>query len=284
MKIGCIIQARNTSTRLPGKVLMPLPLNTGSTVLEHVVTRVQNVNLIDEIIVATTTNKTDDSIEDLALQLSVKSSRGSEENVLSRYYEAATQFNLDIIIRITSDCPCMDYKVLQSLIEYHLLNRNDYSSNALIRTFPHGLDAEVINYDVLKEAYFNARDKFEIEHVTPYIYVTNKDKFKIGILKNKLGDESSNIRITLDTYPDYMSLAAVFDYLKDKPNFLLKDIIDLYHERPWLHLINNDVLQKQKYDNIGMEIKVAIEILKKQELDNAVKILESSHLEVFSDD
>jgi len=284
MKIGCIIQARNTSTRLPGKVLMPLPLVTGPAVLEHVVKRVQRVSLIDEIIVATTVNKTDDRIEDLALKLGVKSFRGSEANVLSRYYEAATQNKLDIIIRITSDCPCIDYEVLQGLIEYHLQNENDYTNNALIRTFPHGLDAEVINYNILKEAYHHAKDKFEIEHVTPYIYKTHKDKFKIDVYKNQLHPKSSQIRITLDTDEDYMALGAVFDYFKKKPDFLLQDIINLYDEKPWIHLINNNVVQKQEYDNIKLETEAAIEILKSQELDRVVQILEKSQSGGDTDD
>jgi len=284
MKVGCIIQARNASTRLPGKVLMPLPLAMESTVLEHVIKRVQRVNLIDEIIIATTINEVDNSIEELARKLGVKSFRGSEANVLSRYYEAATQNDLDIIVRITSDCPCIDYEVLQRLIKYHLLNKNDYTSNTFIRTFPHGLDAEVINYDVLKQAYHNATDQFEIEHVTPYIYKTNKDNFKIGNYENQLMPESSKIRITLDTQEDYMLLCAVFDYFKEKQDFLLQDIIDLYDKKPWLYLINNNIVQKRKYDSKEMEIKAAVEILEKQELDNAVDILKKSTIGVYADD
>ena len=276
MKIGCIIQARNTSTRLPGKVTLPLPMNSNTSVLEHVVKRVRKASNIDQVIVATTVNIDDNSICDIADALGVSYYRGSESHVLSRYYEAAKLHDLDIVIRITSDCPCIDFEVLEALVSLHLNEGNDYTSNTKLRTFPHGLDAEVFSFSVLEEAFNQAEEQFEIEHVTPYIYLTHKEKFKIGSLENSL-QKGEDIRITLDTQADYMLLAAVFDYFKEQPDFLMADIIELFNKKPWLYLINSDIKQKKIYDSLAEEINDAKEILKKQELYNALKILEEHY-------
>lgn len=270
MKIGCIIQGRYSSTRLPGKILLPLPYGSDTTVLEQVVNRVKKTSSIDEVIVATSDLTADDLIVKECERINVSYYRGSEQNVLKRYYDAAVHFDLDIIIRITSDCPCLDYDVLEKLIQFHLDSKNDYSSNSLKRTFPHGLDCEIFNFRVLKQAYDNAQEDFEFEHVTTYIYKSHQDKFKIGCLENVYGD-FSDIRITLDTYEDYMAIAAVYDYLKK--DFLLNDIIALYDEKPWLYNINDNINQKKIFDNLNEEIDEAITILDKQELKQSAKIL-----------
>ena len=159
MNIVCIIQARTTSSRLPNKVLLNLPYNGDKTVLEQVINRVKESKYINKIVVATTINETDNKIEKLCESLQISCFRGSEDNVLSRYYEAATKYKADLIIRITSDCPCIDYEIMDKLIEFHLNNNNDFSSNNQIHSFPHGLDCEIVNYNVLVEAFKNATEK-----------------------------------------------------------------------------------------------------------------------------
>lgn len=278
MKIGCIIQARNTSKRLPMKVLKPLPLDSETSVLEHVIHRIKKVEMIDEIVVATTINDEDTPIFELASKLDVEVFRGSEDHVLSRFYYAATENQLDMIIRITSDCPCIDPQVIQDLINCHLESGNDYTNNTRERTFPHGLDAEIFTYVALEEAFLKAKDKFEIEHVTPYIYESNKEKFKIGALTNHRSPESASIRVTLDTAEDYMALAAVFDGMKENLFFALDDLIALYEKKPWLRLINGNIIQKKKYKDLRMEVADAIQILSRQELYNAAAILENAEL------
>jgi spore coat polysaccharide biosynthesis protein SpsF len=181
-----------------------------------------------------------------------------------------------MIVRITSDCPCIDYDILDELIKLHLDNDNDYTSNSLIRTYPHGLDAEVMKFSVLEEAYNNAKDIHEIEHVTPYIYDSHKYKFKIGVLKNEDNVDSQNIRITLDTKEDYMLLCAVFDYFKENQNFKLNEIIKLFNYKPWLYYINNNIIQKKKHESAISEIGEAIIILEKQELYRASKVLKNN--------
>ena len=171
MKIGAIIQARMGSTRLPGKVMMTLK---NKTVLEHVIERVRQSNWIDEIIIATTTDKKDNDIEKEALKCGVKVFRGSEDDVLSRYYYAAKEYGLDIIVRITSDCPLIDSKVLDEVIQFYVDKNYDVVSNAGAdlskRTYPRGLDTEVFSFKVLENAFTNAKEPYQREHVTPYIY------------------------------------------------------------------------------------------------------------------
>ncbi|MGL5459292.1 MAG: cytidylyltransferase domain-containing protein [Cetobacterium sp.] len=268
MKITCIIQARTSSSRLPNKVLLKLPYNDSKSVLEQVIFRIKQSEYINEIIVATTSNKTDNLIENLCSKIGIKVYRGSEDDVLARYYEAAKLSRADIVIRITSDCPCIDYKVLNKLIEKHLSEKNDYTSNTLIRSYPHGLDCEIFSFKALNEAYLYGKDKFEREHVTPYIYKTAKNNYKIGVLE--LQENLSNIRVTLDTKEDYNLLCAVYDFLYEKNNlFEMGDLKELFFNKKWLFNLNSCIEQKKVCKDLNEEIKEAIKLLNKQDLNKA---------------
>lgn len=279
MNIVCIIQARTTSSRLPNKVLLDLPYGSGVTVLEQVINRVKKSKYINNIVIATTDNKTDDSIEILCKKVGVSCVRGSEDNVLSRYYKAAKESKADMIVRITSDCPCIDPKVIDKLVIKHLEERNNYTSNSLERSFPHGLDCEIFSFDLLEEANDNAKEKFEKEHVTPYFYKTKKDKYKIGnlFLENSKGYEK--IRITLDSKEDYTLLCLIYDYLYDKEKeiFDCNDIIKLFLGKPWLYNINNNIEQKKVCLNLDEEIGESLRILNKQDLNRAEKYLKEQY-------
>ena len=278
MNIVCIIQARTTSSRLPNKVLLSLPYGSDKTVLEQVINRVNKSEFINKIIIATTVNKTDNPIEELCENLKITCYRGSEDNVLARYYEAAKENEADMIIRVTSDCPCIDSKVIDNLITKHLEEKNDYTSNSLERTFPHGLDCEIFSFKLLEEAYNNAKEKFEKEHVTPYIYKTNKDKFKIGSLILKDSRDYEKIRITLDTEEDYTLLCTVYDYLYEEDyTFNCTDIIKLFEKKPWLLRINNNIKQKKVCSNLNEEIEEAIKLLNKQDLNRVEKYLKEQY-------
>ncbi len=244
MKILAIIQARMGSTRLPGKVMLKLQ---DKTVLEHVIIRLKQAKLIDEIIVATTTNSSDDPIIEEMNRLNIKTFRGSEENVLSRYYYAAKENEADVIIRITSDCPLIDPKVIDEMInEYKELIQSDsvdYLSNTIERTYPRGLDAEIMSFKVLEETFLNAKEDFEKEHVTPYIY-QNPDKFKRVDFLNDI--DYSEHRWTLDTPEDLELITQIYNEIyKGEHNFYLKDIIKLFNEKPELIEINKEIIQKE---------------------------------------
>lgn len=272
MNIVCIIQARTTSSRLPNKVLLNLPYNGNKTVLEQVINRVKESKYINKIVVATTINETDNKIEKLCESLQINCFRGSEDNVLSRYYEAATKYKADLVVRITSDCPCIDYKIIDKLIELHLNNNNDFSSNNQVHSFPHGLDCEVVNYNILVEVFKNATEKYEKEHVMPYIYISNPNKYKIGILKDK--NNNHDIRITLDTKEDYVLLCLIYDFLYEKDHYFDKDmVIKLFQRKNYLYEINKNIEQKKVCKNLTEEVEEAKKLLKKQDLNKAYNFL-----------
>lgn len=243
MKVVCIIQARMGSTRLPGKVMLDL---CGKTVLERVVERVRKVKNIDEIVIATTTKKDDDIIVNKALKCNVKIFRGSEDDVLSRYYFAAKKYNADVIVRITSDCPLIDPAVTESVIDYYLKNvyKFDYVSNTLERTYPRGLDTEVFSFKSLEKAFAEAILERDREHVTTYIW-KNPDVFKLGCYKND--KDYSHLRWTLDTSEDYELIKRIYNHFCsfNNMNFNMKDVINLYEIDKKLNDINNMVKQKE---------------------------------------
>ena len=241
MKVVCIMQARVGSTRLPRKVLKTI---CGKTILEHDIDRLRRVKNIDKIIIATTVQDRDIEIVKEADRLGVKYFRGSEDDVLSRYYLAAKANDADIVVRVTSDCPLLDSRVTEMTISYLLdnLDKYDYVSNTLEPTFPRGLDIEAFTFESIEKAYNAAKLPREREHVTPYIY-TNKDKFRLGCFKNKVN--YSSLRWTLDTKEDFEFISVIYDRLyKTNPNFNMEDIIKLLDAEPELIKINENIIQK----------------------------------------
>lgn len=278
MRTTAIIQARVSSTRLPGKVLKELPPGSGITVLGQVIRRLRKCRKLNDIIVATTTEKEDDELVHIAQREGAKYFRGSKEDVLSRYYLAARENNSDIVVRITSDCPCIDPEVVDSVIEKHLATKADYTLNTLIRTFPHGLDTEVLSFDTLEKTYMEATEAFEREHVSPYIYKSNPQMFKITSVEAPARLRVPDIRITLDTEEDYALLCAVFDYLYPQNEFFgAEDIIKLFRDKPWLRTINKKIVQKKVIASLQQELEEAVKILDFQGLKRAQELL-AKHL------
>ncbi|NQT22162.1 MAG: glycosyltransferase family protein [Candidatus Omnitrophica bacterium] len=269
MNIGAIVQARFASTRFPGKILKELPYASGVTVLQQVIRRLRRSKSLNEIIIATTTGNNENAIVEIAEKENVGSFRGSENDVLSRYYLAAKERGLDIVVRVTSDCPCIDPEIIDSMIKEHLSVEADYTSNSLDRTCPHGLDAEVFNFRALEKAQENAQKDYEREHVTPYIS-RKPSLFKIKAFKTPQGIYAPDVRITLDTKEDYALLLAVFDYLYPKNNyFTAHEIVTLFQEKPWLKLINKKIIQKKVFDTLEDELEEVNKILDLQELRRA---------------
>lgn len=237
--VGIITQARMTSTRLPGKVLREV---LGKSLLQYHIERLNKSKL--PIYVATTTNKTDDAIESLTLKLNIESYRGSEHHVLSRYYECAQKHNLDIIVRVTSDCPLIDGNLIRSAVDKYISqnNKNLYLSNCQSRSFPRGFDFEIFSFKMLEEAYLNAQLANDIEHVTPYIVKNSSGKI---LFENIIHDEDkSGIRITVDTEEDFALIKVLIEkYSADKLTF--KQIIDIFDQHPELYIINANIEQKK---------------------------------------
>ncbi|HJJ41833.1 MAG TPA: glycosyltransferase family protein [Methanocorpusculum sp.] len=238
-RIIAIIQARMGSTRLPNKVLMDLK---GKTVLERVIERVQKSKYIDEVIVATTITKHDSEIVKLCAEKNIRVFCGSEEDVLDRYYQCAKLLSPKHVVRITADCPMIDPEVIDLVISQHLKSGADYTSNTLKITYPDGLDAEIMKFNVLEDAWINANLASQREHVTQYI-IHNNNYLKSSV-ENSI--DYSKERWTLDTENDYKFIRSIYDKLYDSnPDFSMDDIIKLLNKYPELREINNDSIRNE---------------------------------------
>jgi len=234
---GAIIQARMASTRLPGKVVKKMGCKT---VLEHVIERAQRINNCQKIILATSTKKKDDILEKIARSHDVFIFRGSEDDVLDRYYRAAKLFKIDPVIRITADCPLLDPEIIDEILELYFSNDYDYASNVHPPTFPDGLGGEVFKFGALEKSWREADLPQEREHVYPYIY-RKPGMFKTANFVNR--EDLSFIRITLDEKSDFTLIKKVYKELFPKNKlFGLKEIAGLFEEKPELIKINRHIV------------------------------------------
>ncbi len=242
MKTVIIDQARMTSTRLPGKVMKEV---LGKHLLEYQIERLNRAKEADELVIATTTNDTDQPIVELCERMGVAYYRGSEEDVLSRYYEAATEFRADVVVRVTSDCPLIDPAVVDKVIKHYKDNwdKYDYVSNTLTRTYPRGMDTEVFSYKVLQEVYYNAQEQPEREHVTPYI-CWHPERYKLDNVSHH--ENQSHHRWTVDTPEDFELIKLILQDLYPVSNkFTWLDVLNLLNEHPEWVQINASVTQKE---------------------------------------
>lgn len=240
MIVTAIIQARMGSTRLPGKIMKEV---NGKPLLLHQINRLKHSNLIDQIIIATTIKKQDDIIEDFCKKHNLSFYRGSENDVLARYYEASEKFGGDVIVRLTSDCPIIDPDIVDKTVQYYLENQFDYVSNTIERTYPRGLDTEVFSKATLYQAYEKAMLPRDREHVTTYIY-THPDYFSIGSVKGI--KDYSKYRWTVDTEEDYILIKHILEYFKMKEEkFRLKEAVQLLENNPSWFDINAHIEQKK---------------------------------------
>ena len=241
MDTALIVQARMTSTRLPGKVLKEV---LDRSLLYYQLERLRRVGLQDGIIIATTENKTDEPIVAFCDEQEIPYYRGSEEDVLARYYEAARNFRVSNIVRLTADCPLIDPAEIDRVIKVYLDGKGevDYAANTLERTYPRGMDCEVFSFEVLKEIHKLATEPSDREHVTAYIY-KHPEKFR---LKNVTASQNhSDHRWTVDTPEDFELIRRIIEELYPvKPEFTLADILEAIHRHPDWMKINQHVRQK----------------------------------------
>ena len=223
MRTLLITQARFGSTRFPGKILLKIK---GDELLKIHLLRLSKSKLIDKILVATTTNPNDKVVFDIVNNWGFSVSRGSENDVLDRYYQIAKVYNPEWIIRVTSDCPLLDPNMIDAVISYAIVNNKDYCSNMLIENYPDGQDVEVFKFSALEKAWKEARIKSDREHVTPYI--RNNSDLKGGELFTAINFPAqlnfSDIRMTVDEQKDF--------------ELIEKLILDLGTERSWLEYTN----------------------------------------------
>ncbi len=238
MKAVVISQARMTSERLPGKVMKPVG---GQPILKYHTDRVRNAELY--MVVATTTNETDDVIVDFCKDHNIDFFRGDEHDVLSRYYFAAREFQADLIVRVTSDCPLIDGELIKNGILTYQAEEIDnlFISNTLKRTYPRGFDFAVFSFSMLEEAFREAKDSYQREHVTPYLRENKSGNIQFRNIAE--AQDFSHLRITLDT-PDDLSLITKLIEDHNAHNLGYAEIINLFREYPELHEINKHIIQK----------------------------------------
>ena len=239
--IGCIVQARMGSSRLPGKTL--LKIDDKKTVLEFGINQLTSSNLLDKIIVATTNLKSDDVIENFVKNMNVDVFRGKSNDVLDRYFQCAKHFSIDTIVRITGDNPLVDPTIIDNLIQKFTLNSYDYLSNAHVRTFPYGTEVEIFSFESLEQAWKNAILPSEREHVTPYFY-NNSNLFNIH--NEKQSNNISNLRWTVDREDDLFLVKSIVSKIIKRP-ILLDDILNLFSKEPKLFKINETQIRDEGY-------------------------------------
>jgi spore coat polysaccharide biosynthesis protein SpsF len=226
------------STRLPGKVLMDLG---GKTVLARVVHRLRRVALTQQIVVATSVSEKDDAVVTECDGIEVECFRGSEHDVLDRYYKCAKTCSADAVVRITADCPLVDPELVDLTIRAFLDTPCDYASNALVTTYPRGLDVEIFAMAALGRAWHEAKRSYEREHVTPYLY-ENPERFRL--LSLTADADYTQYRWTLDTAEDLELLRAIYSSFRDRDDFGWREVLGLMQREPQLSEINAHVVQK----------------------------------------
>ncbi len=250
MNVVAIIQARMGSTRLPGKVLSDIG---GESMLARVVRRVQHAGSVRQTVVAATAAEGDEPIVRECERLGVELYRGSELDVLDRFYRAACRFGADAVVRITSDCPLIDPGVIDRVIGAFLDWQPDYASNVLRRTYPRGLDTEVASREALERAWREAAEPYERVHVTPYFY-QHPERFRL--LSVTHGQEAGRggsqtrpyYRWTVDTAEDLSLVREIYRRFGDDDTFGWMDVLDLLERNPALADLNRSIQQKALHE------------------------------------
>tara|TARA_B100000959_G_C14983157_1_gene624392 strand:+ start:1142 stop:1903 length:762 start_codon:yes stop_codon:yes gene_type:complete len=250
---AAIIQARLSSSRLPGKIFLEV---CGMSMLEHMITRVKRSKKIDEILIATSNNSADDLIEIWCKKHQVKCFRGPEQDVLKRYKLAKDFINADTIIRLGADSPLIDPKIIDDVLQTYEQNNFDFVSNLFPvegRTYPDGVNVEVFSSKLLDIADFNAKKPSEREHVTFYFWM-QPERFKI--FRHDYPKDLSKFRFNLDYLQDFCLIRLVFEELFPKNNFFtLEDATDWLNNHPEVFKINNMIEPNQGWNKSFEEDK-----------------------------
>ena len=258
LKIVTVIQARMGSTRLPGKVLLPL---AGKPLILRIHERINLSRYAGEIVIAITNDESDNQLFKLCKQNYLNVFRGNSLDLLDRHYKAAKELNADVVIKIPSDCPLIDPEIIDKVILYYINNREkfDFVSNLHPPSYPDGNDVEIMSFSAMENAWINAKKDFEREHTTPYIW-ENPEKFRIGNVIWESGlDYSMTHRFTIDYKEDYEFIKKVYNELYEVNNkFGLKDIIALLEKKPEIKKINEMYAGVNWYRNHLNELKTIL--------------------------
>jgi len=251
MKIVAIIQARLNSTRLPNKIFTDIE---GYPLIWHVVNRIKKSERINVIVLSTTNQNSDDKLVEWCINSGIQYFRGSEDNVLERFYFTSLSVKADIIVRITADDPFKDPRIIDEVIEMLMREKLDFAYNNNPTTFPEGLDTEVFTLSALETAWKSAQESFEQEHLTQFLY-RNPQLIK---QKNLLNDKDlSFLRWTIDHEEDLKMTREVYKKLfKDNNVFSTKEILQLLKNEPWIQEINRNVERSTMYKSEKIDEKI----------------------------
>jgi spore coat polysaccharide biosynthesis protein SpsF len=241
--IGCIIQARMGSTRLPGKVM--LKIDKKYPTIYYVLEQIRQSKYLDDVVVATTNLEEDNVIAEFVKNYGINIFRGNSSDVLDRYYKCAKKFSYSKIVRITCDNPLIDPVIVDKIIKKFISKNLDYVSNTIKRTFPYGTEVEVFSFNALEKAWKNSKNSYEREHVTPYIYNKN-NKFQISNFSSH--NNLSRLRWTLDTKEDLKMIKTIIEKIERRPIFL-KDILWILKKEPSLMNINQKISIDENFLN-----------------------------------
>lgn len=258
--IVAILQARTSSTRLPGKVLKPI---LGLPLLLQQINRIKRANKIDQLVVATSTDASDDTLAALCQEHDIACFRGSLSDVLSRFFHAAKAHHATQIVRLTGDCPLLDPAIVDEVIDYHLTGQFDYTNNTKIPSFPDGLDVEIMTMAALEKTFHDAKLPSEREHVTPFIY-NQPALFKLGLVQYHAN--LSHLRWTVDNAEDFELVQGLYQALyPTNPHFNMDDVLNYLEQHPYLKTINSHHKR-----NAGMQNSLCEDekVIKKQTLNH----------------
>ena len=254
-KIVIVVQARMTSSRLPGKVMMPI---LGESLLYRMMERLQMIKHQSQFVVAIPEEEKGGIIEQECIRMDIPCYCGSRDNLLDRHYQVAKLYNAGIVLKIPSDCPLIDPRIIDQVLDFYFEYRDeyDYVSNLHPATFPDGNDVEIMTMACIEKVWKEATRKLELEHTTPYIW-ENQDKFRIGNVVWDTGkDYSMSHRFTIDYAADYEFIKTVFEELyPKKPDFSCDDILNLLEKKPGIYQINAEYSGVNWYRNHLDELK-----------------------------
>ena len=245
-KTLAIVQGRMASSRLPDKILKDI---NGKPMLAWVVDQARKAHLIDQVVVATTVDPSDDAVEFYCRENDIQCFRGSMHDVLDRFYQAARRYQADVVVRFTADCPLLDPQLVDQVLEEFFKTGADFAANRLpppfTRTYPIGLDTEVATFAALEKAWKEADAKHDREHVMPYLYEV-ADRFKV--VRVEYEKDFGWVRWTVDTPTDLELVRKLAIRIQDKPSFTWLDVLDIYLHVPGLAEINADVKHRTMFD------------------------------------
>jgi len=246
LKIVAIVQGRMSSKRLPGKILLDMG---GKPMLARVLQRVRRARLVDQVVMATTVDPSDDPVVEFCQQHGYPCFRGNLFDVLDRYCQAAKHYQADVVVRITADCPVVDPGEIDRTIQAFLDADVDFAANRLpppfTRTIPIGMDTEVVKFTALERAWKEAQEKYEREHVMPYLY-DQPGRFNILVLENE--PDLGHMRWTVDTPEDLAVLRAIYASFNNRDDFSMEELLEQYKTHPEWQAMNAGIYHNSFLD------------------------------------